>query len=109
VQSGQAFAGIRLSLRDAVIRGKQGRATLLWVLYALNLADVLLTSVALRSGVAVEGNPVVRVIGMPGKIALVMVAGWLISRLRPSALLVPIAALALTVAWTVANLLVAAS
>lgn len=78
---------------------------MLWVLNALNLADALLTSIALRAGVAVEGNPIVRAIGIPGKIVLVAVAGWLISRLRPRALLVPIAALALTVAWTVVNLL----
>jgi Domain of unknown function (DUF5658) len=107
VQSGQAFAGIRLSVRDAVIRGKQGRATLLWVLYALNLADALLTSVALRTGVAVEGNPVVHVIGLPGKIALVTVAGYLVSVLRPRALLIPVVALGLTVVWTAVNLLLA--
>ena len=78
---------------------------MLWVLYALNLADALLTTVALRSGVAVEANPVVRAIGMPGKIVLVALAGWLISILRPRALIVPVAALAVTVAWTAANLL----
>jgi hypothetical protein len=105
VQSGQAFAGIRLSIRDAVIERRQGHVTLLWVLNALNIADALLTLVALRSGVAVEGNPVVRTIGMPGKIVLVAAAGWLISRLRPKALWIPIAALAVTVGWTAVNLL----
>ena len=107
MQSGQAFAGIRLSIRDAVISGRQGRGTLLWVLNALNLADALLTSIVLRSGLAVEGNPVVRVIGLPGKLVLVALAGWLINALKPRALLVPIAALSLTVAWTTANLLLA--
>jgi hypothetical protein len=81
---------------------------LLWILNALNVADALLTSIALRSGVAIEGNPVVRAIGLPGKVALVAIAGWLVSVLRPRALLVPIAALSLTVAWTVGNLLVGA-
>ena len=79
---------------------------MLWVLNALNVADALLTSIALRSGVAVEGNPAVRMIGMPGKVALVAIAGWLVNRLRPRALLIPIAALALTIAWTAVNLLV---
>ena len=104
MQSGHSFAGIRLSLREAVIWRPQGHAASLWVLNALNVTDALLTTIALRSGVAVEANPVVRLIGMPGKIALVAVAGWLLYRLRPRALLVPIGALALVVAWTSANL-----
>jgi hypothetical protein len=108
VQSGQAFAGIRLSIRDAVIwQRPRGRSPLLWALNALNLADALLTSIALRTGVALEGNPVVRTIGLPGKLVVVAVAGWLINRLRPRALIVPVAALALVVAWTLANLLFA--
>ena len=104
MQSGQSFAGIRLSIRDAVI-WRRRRSYLLWALNALNLMDALLTSVALRSGVAVEGNPVVSAIGLQGKIVLVAVAGWLINLLRPRALWVPIVALALTVVWTAANLI----
>ena len=104
MQSGHSFAGIRLSIREAVIRRPQGRAYALWVLNALNVADAWLTTVALRNGVAVEANPMVRAIGMPGKIALVAAAGWLLYMLRPRALLVPIAALALVVTWTTVNL-----
>jgi hypothetical protein len=104
VQSGQSFAGIRLSIRDAVIWERPRRSPLLWALNALNLADALLTTVALRTGVAVEGNPMVRAIGMPGKLVLVAAAGWLINRLKPRALIVPVAALGLTVAWTLVNL-----
>jgi hypothetical protein len=77
----------------------------LWALNALNVADAWLTTVALRSGVAFEANPVVRVIGMPGKLALVAGAGWLLYRLRPRALMIPIAALGLVVVWTSANLI----
>jgi hypothetical protein len=105
VQSGHSIAGIRLSLWEAVIERPSGRAWSLWALNALNLLDASLTTVALRAGVAVEANPVVRVIGMPGKIALVAVAGWLLHRLRPRAVLVPIVALGLVVVWTAANLL----
>jgi Domain of unknown function (DUF5658) len=106
VQSGHSIAGIRLSIREAVIWRPAGRAWLLWALNALNLADALLTTVALRRGVAIEANPVVRAIGMPGKVALVAVAGWLLYLLRPRALWIPIAALGLVVLWTTANLLV---
>ena len=77
---------------------------MLWALNALNLADALLTSIALRDGVAIEANPVVRAIGMPGKIALVAAAGWLVYRLRPRALIIPIVAFAAVVAWTAFNL-----
>ena len=105
MQSGHSFAGIRLSIREAVIwRPRSSAAALLWVLNALNLADALLTTVALRSGMAVEANPVVQLIGMPGKIVLVAVAGWLVYRLRPQALVIPIVALSLVVAWTTMNL-----
>jgi hypothetical protein len=105
VQSGHSFAGIRLALREAVIQRPQGRATALWVLNALNVADAWLTTVALERGIAIEANPVVRLIGMPGKLALVAGAGWLLYRLRPRALLVPNTALVLGVAWSALNLL----
>ena len=104
MQSGHSFAGIRLSFREAVIwRRPSGRAWF-WALNALNVADALLTTIALRAGVAVEANPVVRTIGMPGKVVLVALAGWALYRLRPGALAVPIVALALVVTWTAANL-----
>jgi hypothetical protein len=104
VQSGHSFAGIRLSIWEAVIQRPRGRATSLWVLNALNIADAWLTTFALREGVAIEANPVVRVIGMPGKVALVAVAGWLLYMLRPRAVLVPIVAFSLVVLWTSVNL-----
>ena len=106
MRPGQSFAGIRLSSRDAVIWERPSRSPLLWALNALNLADALLTTIALQAGVAVEGNPVVRAIGMPGKVLLVAAAGWLINRLRPRALIVPVVALGATVLWTAANLVV---
>jgi hypothetical protein len=77
----------------------------LWLLSALNVADAWLTTIALQEGVAVEANPVVRAIGMPGKVLLVAAAGWLVYRLRPRALVVPIAALCAVVAWTAINLI----
>lgn len=103
MQSGQAFAGIRLSLRDAFAVAPSQRSPLLWALNALNVADALLTATVLRSGMAVEGNPVVRAIGLPGKVIVVALAGWLINRLRPRALIVPVIAMGLVVAWTTVN------
>ena len=76
----------------------------MWVLNALNVADAWLTTIALDNGLAVEANPVVRFIGMPGKVALVAGASWLLYQLRPRALIVPIVALGLVVAWTTLNL-----
>jgi hypothetical protein len=78
----------------------------LWVLNTLNVADAWLTTVALESGLAVEANPVVRAMGMPGKLVLVAAAGWLLYLLRPRAVLVPIGALSLVVAWSAVNLAV---
>jgi uncharacterized protein DUF5658 len=105
VQSGHSFAGIRLSIREAVIWRPQEIAASFWLLNALNLADVLLTSIALRSGLAYEANPVVTTIGMPGKVILVAGAGWLLYQLRPNALVIPIAALGLVVTWSALNLI----
>jgi hypothetical protein len=76
----------------------------LWILNALNVADAWLTTIAVQNGLAVEANPVVRVIGMPAKVALVAVAGWFLYLLRPRALVIPIVALSLVVAWTTINL-----
>ena len=77
----------------------------MWVLNALNVADAWLTTISLRGGFAIEANPVVRAIGMHGKILLVAGAGWLLYKLRPRALIIPIAAFGGVVAWTSVNLL----
>jgi hypothetical protein len=74
---------------------------------ALNAVDAALTTIALRRGAAVEANPVVRTIGMPGKLVLVAVAGWLLYLLRPRALWIPIAALGAVAVWTAVNLVAA--
>jgi hypothetical protein len=65
----------------------------------LNVADAILTDLAVRAGLATELNPVASAIGTPGKIALVGVASFLLYRIRPRALLWPILALALVVAY----------
>lgn len=79
---------------------------LLVAVVGLNLADALLSYVAIRAGVAVEGNPVVTTLGFPGKIALVTVAAGLLYLVRPRALWVPAAGLALVVFYSLIGLAV---
>jgi hypothetical protein len=80
--------------------------TLLIILNALNIADAILTYVAIRREGAAEANPLIDVIGLPGKIALVALATWLLARLRPRALIWPALGLAAVLAWHVAGYLV---
>jgi hypothetical protein len=77
---------------------------LFWLLQGLNVLDGVLTELALDSGLATEGNPVVLTMGWPGKLAVVFVAGWLLALIRPKALVIPIVALAAVVVWTAAGL-----
>jgi hypothetical protein len=71
---------------------------------ALNIADALLTSSALRAHEAVEANPVIHVIGLPAKVILVGVASVLVARWRPRLLLVPIVVLAAVFMWHLAGI-----
>lgn len=90
-----------------LLRPLEGEALVAYlVLNALNLLDATLTWYVLRRGLAFEGNPVIGVIGLPGKIILVAIAGWLLAHLRPRALLVPIVALALVALWTLAGVII---
>lgn len=60
---------------------------LLVLINVLNAADGLLTVLGVRSGVALEANPLVRWLGIPLKLLLVATAGWLLYRIRPRVLL----------------------
>jgi hypothetical protein len=71
-----------------------------WLLNALNLLDAVLTTLAIRVGVATEGNPVVTWMGIPGKLVLVAVAGAFLAHVRPGALVVPVVAMGAVVVWT---------
>jgi hypothetical protein len=77
---------------------------LFWLINVLDALDAALTTVAVKTGLAVEGNPIVEWIGLPGK--------WRwsrsrvpVCRLRPVALMLPIVVLAATVIWSVIGLL----
>jgi Domain of unknown function (DUF5658) len=78
--------------------------TLLIAVVVLNAVDALLSYAAIRAGLAVEGNPVADVLGVPGKIALASVAAWLLYLVRPRALWIPAVALGLVVVYSIAGL-----
>ena len=59
----------------------------------LNVVDAVMTSLVVRSGGAVEANPLVHFGGLPAKIILVGVLTWLLYRRRPASLVWPAAAL----------------
>jgi hypothetical protein len=60
---------------------------------ALNVVDAVMTTLVVRSGRAVEANPLVRFGGLPAKVILVGVLTWLLYRRRPVSLVWPAAAL----------------
>jgi hypothetical protein len=79
----------------------EGPTFALWLaLNLLNVADALLTHVAVTAGVAREANPLVDAIGLGGKVLLVAVLGTALALLRPNALWVPVAALAAVVVYS---------
>jgi Domain of unknown function (DUF5658) len=72
----------------------------------LNVADAVLTYLAVRSGGAFESNPFVRIAVLPVKIAFVGALTWLMYRWKPSALVWPLAALVWVVGYHVAGIFV---
>lgn len=103
-------APARISPRPVLIaQALRGEALIAFlVLNALNVLDALLTSYVLRWGIAVEGNPLIGVIGLPGKVILVAIAGWILAQLKPRALLIPITALVLVALWTLSGVILTA-
>jgi hypothetical protein len=72
----------------------------------LNIVDAVLTFLAVRSGGAIESNPIVRFAGLPAKIALVGLLTWLLYRRKPTALVWPFAALLWVAGYHVAGIFV---
>ena len=70
----------------------------------LNLADVLLTWMLIRITGAVEANPIVRVIGLPAKLALVSLAALVVARVRPKALVWPVIVMLAVTVWHLGGL-----
>jgi len=72
----------------------------------LNVVDAVMTTLAVRSGGAVEANPLVRFGGLPLKIVLVGVLTWLLYRRRPASLVWPAAALLWVACYHVSGIFV---
>jgi hypothetical protein len=72
----------------------------------LNLVDAVMTTLAVRSGGAVEANPLVRFGGLPLKIVLVGVLTGLLYRRRPASLVWPAAALLWVACYHVSGIFV---
>lgn len=72
----------------------------------LNVVDAVMTTLAVRSGGAVEANTLVRFGGLPLKIVLVGVLTWLIYRRRPVSLVWPAAALLWVACYHVSGIFV---
>jgi hypothetical protein len=66
---------------------------------ALNIADAVLTAVAIDAGEAAEANPVARVLGMPAKVVLVAAATVWLTKHRPRALIWPLLGLTAVFVW----------
>lgn len=81
---------------------------LLVALNVLNLVDALLTAVVTEAGIAVEGNPLVELMTLPGKVVFVAALSLVLWKLRPRALAIPVAGYSLVVAYTIGGALLAA-
>jgi hypothetical protein len=79
---------------------------LLIAVNVLNVADAVMTLVAVRSGGAYESNPIVRLAGLPAKVVLVGLLTWLLYRRKPSALVWPAVALLWVASYHLAGILV---
>jgi len=87
-------------------RAKERPLSLVIAVNVLNVGDAVLTALAVSSGGALEANPVVRLAGLPAKVALVGLLTWLLYRRRPPALVWPAAALVAVSCYHVTGILV---
>jgi hypothetical protein len=74
------------------------------LLNVLNVADAVLTWMALDSKQSVEANPVVRLVGLPGKVMLVAAISLVLYRRRPRALAWTVPIFLGVLAWHVAGI-----
>ena len=79
---------------------------LLIAVNVLNIADAVLTLLAVNAGGAYEANPFVRIAGLPVKVVFVAALTLLLYRRKPSSLVWPFAALLWVAGYHVAGILV---
>lgn len=97
-----------IDLRDAPpAKPRPDRAglALLVAMNVLNLLDALFTYLVTRAGIAVEANPLVEWLTLPGKIVLVATLSFVLWKLRPRALAIPVAAYTAVVCYTIGGAL----
>jgi hypothetical protein len=73
------------------------------LLNVLNVADAVLTWIAVDANQAVEANPVVRMVGLPAKVMLVGAISLVLYRRRPRALVWTLPVFGGVLAWHVAG------
>jgi hypothetical protein len=95
-----------IDLRDPPPARPRDGIALFLALNALNLLDAVLTFALTEAGVAREANPLVGWMTLPGKIVFVAALSFLLWRLRPRALIVPLVAYAAVVCYSVVGALV---
>jgi Domain of unknown function (DUF5658) len=79
---------------------------LLIAVNVLNIADAVLTLLAVKTGGAYEANPFVRIAGLPVKIVFVAALTFLLYRRKPSSLVWPFAALLWVAGYHIAGIFV---
>ena len=73
------------------------------LLNVLNVADAVLTWMAVDAKQAVEANPFVRMLGLPGKVMLVAAISLVLYRRRPRALAWTLVVFVAVLAWQLAG------
>ena len=107
-----AMCAVGLAFRPmtrALERLRDAPLAALVLLNVLNVADAVLTWIAVRSHQAVEANPVVRTLGLPAKVLLVALIGLALYRLRPRVIVWGVAVMVAVIAWHVAGLYLTAT
>lgn len=96
-----------IDLRDPRPEPRSDRLglVLLVALNVLNVLDAVLTYLVTEAGVAVEANPLVEWLTLPGKVMLVAALSIVLWRLRPRALAVPVVGYTLVVCYTIGGAL----
>ena len=74
---------------------------LLVAMNVLNVLDAVLTYLVTRAGIAVEANPLVGWLTLPGKVVFVAALSFVLWKVRPRALAIPVAAYTAVVCYTI--------
>ena len=93
-----------IDLRDPPapqLRHDRTGIALLLGMNVLNVLDAVLTHLVTRAGIAVEANPLVGWLTLPGKVVFVAALSLVLWKVRPRALAIPVAAYTAVVCYTI--------